>query len=158
MTNLSIRTALAAMALLLAAASAQSQTGYTYSAAGDEVTDSKTGLIWRRCSEGQAWSGSTCTGTASGYTHEQALAQAKAQAGTAGWRLPNVKELVSIADSSRVSPAIDTAGFPATPSAYYWSSTPYAGNSSIAWNVNFDNGYVYSYYGRNHGFHVRLVR
>lgn len=29
---------------------------------GTEVTDQRTGLIWKRCSEGQGWSGSTCTG------------------------------------------------------------------------------------------------
>jgi hypothetical protein len=150
------RTTLAAVALLLAAASAQSDTRYTYSTAGDEVTDSKTGLIWRRCSEGQTWSGSTCTGTAANYTHEQALAQAKAQTGTAGWRLPNVKELTSIADKTRISPAIDPAAFPATPSEWYWSSTPYAGDSGYAWYVNFDNGYVD--FSVRVSYRVRLVR
>jgi hypothetical protein len=150
-------TTLAAVALLLAAASAQSDTRYTYSTAGDEVTDSKTGLIWRRCSEGQTWSGSTCTGTAANYTHEQALAQAKAQTGTAGWRLPNVKELTSIADKTRISPAIDPAAFPATPSEWYWSSTPYAGVSSYAWGVGFGYGYVDGDL-RSYSVHVRLVR
>jgi hypothetical protein len=155
----SIRTALAAVALLLVAASAQSQiqTRYTYSTAGDEVTDSKTGLIWRRCSEGQTWSGSTCTGTAAAYTHEQALAQAQAQAGMAGWRLPNVKELTSIANKALVNPAIDSTAFPVTPSEWYWSSTPYAGDSSNAWSVNFDNGNVNNG-SRGDGDHVRLVR
>jgi hypothetical protein len=155
--NPSIRATLTAMALLLAGASAQSQTRYTYSAAGDEVTDSKTSLIWRRCSEGQTWSGSTCTGTAATYTHEQALAQAQSQAGTAGWRLPNVKELTSIADKALVNPAIDSTAFPATPSNWYWSSTPYAGSSSDAWNVDFYYGYV-SDSSRGNYFHVRLVR
>lgn len=155
--NPSIRTTLATVALLLATASAQSQTRYTYSTARDEVTDSKTGLIWRRCSEGQTWSGSICTGTAATYTHEQALAQAKAQTGTAGWRLPNVKELASIADSTRVSPAIDPAAFPATPSNWYWSSTPYAGDSSNALLVLFREGSI-RYGSRLNGFHVRLVR
>lgn len=153
----SIRTILAAAALLLAVASVQSQTRYTYSTSGDEVTDSKTGLVWRRCSEGQSWSGSTCTGTAATYTHEQALVHAKAQMGTAGWRLPNVKELTSIVDSTRLSPAIDLAAFPATPSAYYWSSTSYAGLSSSAWDIGFDNGVVNGHY-RGNSYHVRLVR
>jgi len=45
---------------------------------------------------GQTWAnaGSSCTGTASTYTHEQAPAYAKTQT---GWRLPNVKELASLA-------------------------------------------------------------
>jgi hypothetical protein len=155
----SIRTILAAAALLLAVASVQSQTQtrYTYSTAGDEVTDSKTGLVWRRCSEGQSWSGSTCTGTAATYTHEQALVHAKAQMGTAGWRLPNVKELTSIVDSTRTDPAIDPAAFPATPSYYYWSSTPYGGVPISVWDVSFNFGNLNGHY-RGYSYHVRLVR
>ena len=155
--NPSIRTVLAALALSLLAASAQSQARYTYSAAGDEVTDNQTGLVWRRCSEGQTWAASTCTGAAATYTHEQALARAQAQAGATGWRLPNVKELGSLADATRISPSIDLAAFPATSSAYYWSSTPYAGNSSDAWYVHFGDGYVYGS-GRYYAYRVRLVR
>ena len=37
---------------------------YSYSADGSEVTDSKTGLVWRRCAEGMSWSSGACTGTA----------------------------------------------------------------------------------------------
>lgn len=161
--NPSIRTTVATVALLLAAVSAQSQTRYTYSSAGDEVTDSKTGLIWRRCSEGQTWSGSTCNGTAATYTHEQALAQAQAQAGTAGWRLPNVKELTSIAEKTHINPAIDPAAFPATPLKGHWSSTPYAvdsNNAGHAWVVRFGDGYVNAAIGNRtfNFFPVRLVR
>lgn len=157
MTTPSIRATLAALAtaaLLLASATAQAQARYTYSATGDEVTDTKTGLTWRRCSEGQAWSGGTCTGTAATYTHEGALAQAKTQT---GWRLPNVKELASLVDKTRTSPAIDTSAFPATPSNWYWSATPYAGYSGYAWYVYFGYGSV-SHYTRLSNFHVRLVR
>lgn len=157
--NPAIRTILATVALFLAAASVQSQTParYIYSTAGDEVTDSNTGLIWRRCSEGQTWSGGTCTGTAAAYGHEQALIQVRVQSGTAGWRLPNVKELTSIADKTRTSPTIDPTAFPETPSAWYWSSTPYVGDSSFAWFVNFVNGTVDQDY-RYHSYRVRLVR
>ncbi|MCX8521150.1 MAG: DUF1566 domain-containing protein, partial [Rhodoferax sp.] len=65
---------------------------------GAEVTDRRTGLVWARCSLGQSWNGSTCTGTASTHTHEQALAQAQTAnvGGASGWRLPNVKELASL--------------------------------------------------------------
>jgi Protein of unknown function (DUF1566) len=127
-------------------------------AAGDEITDSKTGLIWKRCPEGMAWAVNTCTGTAARYTHEQALARATAQAGTAGWRLPNVKELSSIVDISRKGPAIDTAAFPATPSSWFWTSSPYVGNQNFTWDVHFNIGaVVYSNY-RGYTYHVRLVR
>jgi Protein of unknown function (DUF1566) len=152
-----LRTTVVTAALLLAATLAHSQTRYTYSTAGDEVTDTKTGLTWRRCSEGQTWSGISCTGIAATYTHEQALAHAKAQAGAAGWRLPSVKELSGIAEKTRTDPVIDTSAFPATPSYWYWSSTPYAGNSGFAWSVLFNNGNVSSY-DRGNYYHVRLVR
>ena len=155
--NPSICTILASVALLLAAASAQSQTRYTYSSVGDEVTDSKTGLIWRRCSEGQTWSGSNCTGVAATYTHEQALAKAQAQEGTVGWRLPNVKELASIADRTRIGPTIDLGAFPSMSLEYYWSSTPYADGSNYAWHVHFSSGMISHSY-RSNDMHVRLVR
>jgi hypothetical protein len=31
------------------------------------VTDTATGLQWKRCSEGQSWDGATCSGTATNY-------------------------------------------------------------------------------------------
>jgi len=53
------------------------------------------------------------------------------------WRLPNIKELQSIADYSRYNPAIDTSKFTSTANNYYWSSTPYSYNTSDAWIVYF---------------------
>jgi hypothetical protein len=126
-----------------------------------EVADSQTGLIWQRCSAGQSWSGSTCTGSVGGYTHEQALAYAKTQNTTdsaTGWRLPNVKELSSLADKGCQDPAIDSTAFPATPSSWYWASSPDVGNSFYAWYVYFGNGYAGSPSNRNYNGAVRLVR
>ena len=121
------------------------------------MTDAKTGLIWHRCSEGQTWdlATTTCTGSAATFTHEGALTQARTQS---GWRLPNVKELSSLVDKSRIIPSIDVTAFPGTQSAWFWSSSPYAGNASSAWYVYFYNGYVNDYYSRTDGYHVRLVR
>jgi len=126
---------------------------------GAEVADSQTGLVWQRCSAGQSWSGSTCTGTAATYTHEAALTYAQTQNtanSTTGWRLPNVKELSSIADKGCQSPAIDGTAFPNT-NAVYWSSSPYVGVASYAWYVVFNDGYVY-YSLRGYTYAVRLVR
>jgi hypothetical protein len=142
----------AACVLLSGAAMAQSR--FSYSVDGAEVSDSRTGLVWQRCSAGQAWSGSTCTGTASTFTHEAALAYAQTQT---GWRLPNVKELSSIADKTKSNPAIDSTAFPATVSGWYWSSTPYVGGPSNAWYVYFGNGVVYINYRYGNDY-VRLVR
>ena len=134
--------------------SAQAQSRYTVASSGTEVTDTKTGLIWQRCSAGQSWDGSTCAGSATTYTHEQALAYAKKQT---GWRLPTVKELSSLADKGRSNPAIDTTAFPATASNWYWTSSPVVGRPGYAWVVSFSNGHVY-YDGRSSTYHVRLVR
>jgi hypothetical protein len=55
-----------------------------------EVKDTQTGLIWQRCSLGQTWSGSSCTGTATTYNWTNAL-QTAANMGN-GWRVPNIKD------------------------------------------------------------------
>ena len=138
---------------------------YSYSADGSEVTDSITGLTWRRCSEGMAWSGGTCTGTAATYTHEGALQRASSEAtASKAWRLPNVLELYSITKAGEaVNPSIDTTAFPGTPSSFFWSSSPDVDNAaSYAWYVSFGNGNVQgntdTNYNRGDGKYVRLVR
>jgi len=147
------------LGLVLAGAcisTAQAQARYSYSTDGAEVTDSKTGLIWQRCSAGQSWDGSTCNGTAATYTHEAALSYAKSRA-QAGWRLPNVKELFSITDKTRSNPAIDVTAFPATHPSWYWSASPYAGDAAYAWFVYFSDGRVGNS-NRSSDLQVRLVR
>ncbi|MBY0575429.1 MAG: DUF1566 domain-containing protein [Gallionellaceae bacterium] len=143
------------LGILPVAASAQP---YLISADGTEVTDQKTGLIWRRCAEGMVFSAGTCTGKARAFAYEAALQHAATQARSTGiaWRLPDIKELSSIADKSRSSPAIDPTAFPATPASWFWSASPFAGKSNLAWGVYFYNGDV-SYYRLNN-YHVRLVR
>ena len=145
--------------LLMCADGAMAQSRFTYNSAGDEVTDTRSGLVWKRCSEGQTWDGNTCTGSATGFSHEGALVHAQSQAGSAGWRLPNVKELSSLADKSRANPAIDVTAFPATPSRFYWTATPDANASPNAWVVGFDYGAFNLYNGlRNTALFVRLVK
>ncbi|MBK9359642.1 MAG: DUF1566 domain-containing protein [Rubrivivax sp.] len=129
---------------------------YTFNSTGDEVTDTRTGLVWRRCVEGMTWNGSTCTGASRTFTHEGALAHAQSQA---GWRLPSVKDLGSIADRRRMTPALDTAVFPAVSSGYFWTTTPLVGSPSDAWHVRADTGAVFNTGGRSTGsLQVRLVR
>lgn len=131
------------------------QARFAYSQDGSEVTDGLTGLTWRRCSEGQSFSGGTCVGAVATFSHEAALAHARTQA---GWRLPNVRELASIVDRSRLNPAIDMAAFPGTPNNYYvWSSSPYPDIAGNAWHVNFGYGFV-GMDRRGIDLAVRLVR
>ena len=126
------------------------------------VSDTKTGLMWKTCSEGQ--SGTDCSGgSAATYTWQLALQQAQTVnngsgfAGYSDWRVPNVKELVSITEKQCYDPAINLTVFPNTPSNLFWSSSPYAGISSLAWIVGFSYGY--SDYGLKNDYAVvRLVR
>ena len=132
---------------------------FVVSADGQEVTDTRTGLIWRRCAEGMAFKGNTCTGNPTAYSHEAALQRATREATRTGldWRLPNVKELSSLVDRSRIGPAIDSKAFPATPSEWFWSSSPYVGYADSAWVVDFDSGNVNDSSRGSYGA-VRLVR
>ncbi|EKF9736679.1 DUF1566 domain-containing protein [Vibrio cholerae] len=119
-----------------------------------------TGLIWQRCSLGQIWDVNQCTGKPTDYPWVEVLQQAELNTftGVNDWRVPNKKELASIVEYRCHAPAINNQIFPATPSAWYWSSSPYATYSgSHAWLVDFGYGSVGSY-GKYEGGRVRLVR
>jgi hypothetical protein len=138
---------------------------YSYTNGGAEVVDGQTGLIWKRCAEGSAWSGSACAGIVAQLTQENALIHANTQT---GWRLPNKTELISILDFSRGNPTMNTAVYPLSyiPSAgapfldsnaIYWSSTPDANHiSNSSWYVS-AAGSMRSEY-RSWQNQVRLVR
>ncbi len=133
-----------------------STVAYGTDGAGNVVNDAWTGLQWRRCEEGRVWSGSACTGTSGTvYTHEQALAHARSQS---GWRLPNIKELSSLADLSVSSgPRIHATAFPGASGTTTWSSSPSVENPSLAWAFWLASGDVYST-PRSYFYAVRLVR
>lgn len=132
------------------------------------VTDLKTKLIWKKCSEGQNWDSSTnaCTvrdGAIMQYNWREAVELANKVNSSGGfansmtWRLPNIKELSSIIENACYGPSINLTIFPDTPAGIYWSSTPYAGAPDNAWSVRFNYGqnsmnYKYDYY------FARLVR
>jgi PKD repeat protein len=74
------------------------------------------------------------------------------------WRLPTIKELRTLVDSSRRSPAINTMYFPDTVSSAYWSSTTYASYTNSAWGVGFDNNDNYTPNKGAFAYYVRAVR
>ena len=127
------------------------------------VSDTATGLMWKRCIEGMTWNNNTCTGSESDLTWQSALQQAVTVNGAGGyvgktdWRVPNQKELRSIIERQCYSPAINLNIFPNTPSSSFWSSSPGAGDSSYAWYVFFDVGYG-GWGDRSNTYAVRLVR
>ena len=130
-----------------------------YTVNGDgTITDKKTNLMWKRCAQGL--SGSDCmTGTATTHDWQAALdlADNSSLAGLS-WRVPNIKELRSIAAYDRYNPAINSAIFPNTPiDSWFWSSSPYAAISNYALRLRFGDGYDGGN-GRYYGYYVRLVR
>jgi len=122
------------------------------------VSDSATGLVWKQCAEGLSGAG-CASGAASTFTWQHALQRAAdaSFAGQTDWRLPNKNELESLVERRCSYPVINARFFPNTPSNWFWSSSPDAYSSCYAWIVDFDYGYVGSYY-EHYGNHVRLVR
>jgi Protein of unknown function (DUF1566)/Repeat of unknown function (DUF5648) len=132
---------------------------YGADAAGNVAVDMRTGLKWRRCMEGQVWNGATCTGEAARFLHEQALSAAQAQH---AWRIPNVKELVSVAIATNAQASGHSTIFPGVGSEPFWTATPWGPDpgSNNVWYVNFSNGSVYGW-PRDRAdalFRVRLVQ
>lgn len=125
-----------------------------YEIRGAEVYDSQTKLIWARCSAGQEWKDGHCTGTINNFSFEAAQKQT-----SGGWRVPTKDELFTLIDTGRKGfPVVDTAAFPDMDPGHrwYWSSTP--NGKTIAWYVDFANGYTSGFIDEANVFSVRLVK
>ena len=107
------------------------------------VLDKQTGLVWKRCAEGQSWQDGQCKRSPAAFSWLNALAIAEAAtfAGKTDWRLPNQKELQSLVEHRCVAPAINLTVFPNAGSGWFWSSSPNAGYRYGAWLVDFNHGY-----------------
>ena len=134
-----------AQSCLLAAQYPDETPDSRYNVHGDgTVSDSQTNLMWMRCSIGQTLSSPSCAGAATTDNWQQALATPAGIniAGFAGyqdWRLPNIRELRSLAKYNCTDPAINEIIFPNV--AYdYWSVSPYANDGSLAWRLSFGSG------------------
>ena len=146
------------------------------------VKDVRTGLMWEKKSDdggihdkdnryswgqGLAPLPSVMNGTMV-TTFLAALNTAPCFAGFCDWRIPNRRELESIANLERepaTFPAFDTNCAPGctvtscscTDSNFYWSSSTYWVGSFNAWYVSFyDSGSAYG--GKVNELHVRAVR
>jgi hypothetical protein len=102
-----------------------------FTVSGDCVTDALTGLTWTKSFGGDA-------------TWQEALdyANGSTTCGYTDWRLPNVKELRSLAHYGQASTAewLKTRGFTDVIGTYTWSSSTLADGITYAWIVNLYGG------------------
>ncbi len=125
------------------------------------ISDNGTGLMWKKCNEGQ--SGTDCTiphpwATPYDWTPALAVCEADTTAGHTDWRLPNQMELISLLDYSitdSFANLIDPTFFP-NAGRDVWSSTSLASSPTRAWWVGF-GGYT-DWSAKNGGNYVRCVR
>ncbi|SJM92255.1 DUF1566 domain-containing protein [Crenothrix polyspora] len=131
------------------------------------VFDKYTGLMWKKCSEGQQWNAAnhTCNLLATTYDNwQQALQQAQtinSSTGFAGykdWRVPNIKELITLVEGQCHHPAINLSVFPTTSGSAFWSSSSLASDRDVAWLVDFASGGTSKSSKTNGEAQVRLVR
>ncbi len=124
------------------------------------VTDTRTGLMWSRCSLGQN-NDASCSGDAESSEWRDALLAVRDRnnanwLGHDDWRLPNIKELASLLRRDRAWPAIDPV-FANTDPGVYWSSTNHAGEPRAVWGAFFSEGNVFGV-DKDSMARVRLVR
>ena len=110
-----------------------------------------------RCSLGQVWSGTSCSGTAQNLTQWRDALQlvravnlgesnadgddAPGFAGHGDWRMPNLKELASLHEACRRTPAINEQVFPNAPAqGLHWTSTTVHQNAVAVWYFDFGSG------------------
>lgn len=110
------------------------------------VTDNRTNLTWQQ------------TDTAD-KTWDEAIAYCESLtlAGASDWRLPNIKELTSINDESRVRPSLNLTAFPNAVAALFWASTTQVNQTVRAWTMDFNFG-ISSQNAKTDRLRVRCVR
>lgn len=138
----------------------------------DCVRDTTTGLMW----EGKTTTGFRAnTNTYTNYNNDGGASYSAADINAAtnsigyanavnaaglcgfnsGWRVPTKDELLGVVDLASV-PTIDTAWFPNTQAANYWSISPDPTYAYASWYVNFYNGSAFK--NTHLKYHVQLVR
>lgn len=130
--------------------------------------DPATNLVWKRCSFGQSWNGSTCVGEVTRFRSFSDIVEAIKPMAAEGWRLPEIHELASIVNctngfqadidvplpdktlkkvgdgcnSGSASPVIKSDIFPNIGNGVYWSNTFTDGNRK--YGVDFNRGFIVS--------------
>ena len=94
------------------------------------VTDTTTGLMWQQDTP------------LPDHTWDEAIAHCEGLklAGYDDWRLPNIRELLSLADFKTFDPSIDPVYFPGAKMEHYWTSTTDSSRPGYAWFALFTDG------------------
>lgn len=122
----------------------------------DTVTDGVTGLMWQRKAPEDMFR----------WTKAQSYCEELSLGGHSDWRLPSRLELVTLVEYERVASAtdpesvpanlrgqlgtaaaaaIDTAAFPDTSPAEFWSTSHFSGSDGdVAWTVDFRTGELFA--------------
>jgi len=95
--------------------------------------DNATGLMWIRNPSGDL--GAPFNATIN-WANALAACEAVSFYGHTDWRLPNVKELLSIVDYETTVRYLDTAVFTNCQGGFYWTGTTHKGDTSKAWRVS----------------------
>lgn len=152
--------------MVLLAASSLNAYGGPFTDSGDgTIFDQTSGLVWQKCANGQGTPGNfytdCATGTAVLLDWPNALTYCNGlNLNGTGWRLPSVKELVSLVDYSKAAaPLINTIFFP-NANSQYWASTthPSLTKKKLAYTVDFAGGTYDALDKTTSFFRVRCVR
>jgi hypothetical protein len=148
----------AALALVCCSTVFAADTRFVVSADGQEVHDTQTNLVWRRCAEGMAWEGSACKGKATRFKFGDAKKHAEDAAPADGkaWRIPTRDELKTIVIKQKKKPMTDAQAFPNTPASLYWAKRPGYDDNLNGWMIDFGTGKGFGGSGAKEA--VRLVR
>jgi len=115
------------------------KTGVRFTDNGDgTITDNATGLMWASDGNGAGCNNGDFINMANAITWAESLTFA----GYSDWRLPNIKELVSILDYEENNPAINATFFPNTTNGNYESTTTVNSNTSLCFVVKLADGIV----------------
>ncbi|PHS55641.1 MAG: hypothetical protein COB17_11250 [Sulfurimonas sp.] len=122
------------------------QAKYIRDDAKELVLDTTTKLMWQ----------DDTTPSTMNWSSALNYCEALTLGGYSNWRLANFNELYFLADRTIFSPAINPV-FKNVVSSFYWSSSTYVADNTLAWNVYFSNGYDYAN-NKTDNYYVRCVR